>query len=513
MREWALASWAADTTGKAEHQQEAARLRAEMMRIYADAEAYQSVRRWHENLAPGLDDPPLSRQLKKLYLSYLQGQQDEATIDALTRLEKEVQAEYVNFRGATPDGRHLSDNDIREILALSDDTEERHSAWEASQQIGPRVAEKILQLVELRNQTAHRLGFADFWRMRVFAQEIEETELLDLFERLTALTDGPFRGQKDKLDAYLAQRFGLHRDDLRPWHYADPFFQEAPASGKADVDRFYTQIDLQRLAIETYDGVGLEVRDILERSDLYERESKNQHAYCTDIDRLGDVRILCNLKPNQRWTETLLHELGHAVYDKYLDGELPWLLRTPAHSSSTEAIAMLFGRLPFNALWLTQHLGLAPSEVGKVLPDMQRQQRLGQLIFVRWAMVMLHFERALYADPTQDLNALWWELKERYQLLTRPDGRVAPDWAAKIHVALWPVYYHNYVLGELTASQLQDTLVERFGGLVNRPGVGEFLRKRIFAPGALVDWSERVRLASGQPLDPAHFVRQFVSAR
>jgi len=172
---------------------------------------------------------------------------------------------------------------------------------------------------------------------------------------------------------------------------------------------------------------------------------------------------------------------------------------------------MLFGRLPFNAEWLTQHLGLAQSEVGAALLGMQRQQRLGQLIFVRWATVMLHFERALYADPTQDLNALWWELKERYQLLTRPDGRNAADWAAKIHVALWPVYYHNYVLGELTASQLQDTLVERFGGLVSQPGAGQFLREQVFAPGALVDWSERVRLATGQALDPTHFVRQFVS--
>lgn len=147
-----------------------------------------------------------------------------------------------------------------------------------------------------------------------------------------------------------------------------------------------------------------------------------------------------------------------------------------------------------------------------VLPAVSWQERLGQMIFVRWALVMFHFERALYADPAQDLRGLWWDLKERYQLLARPAGRDAPDWAAKIHVALWPVYYHNYVLGELTASQLQATLVARYGGLVGQPQAGRFLREQVFAPGAVADWSERVRLATGHPLDPAHFVRQFVTA-
>ena len=82
---------------------------------------------------------------------------------------------------------------------------------------------------------------------------------------------------------------------------------------------------------------------------------------------------------------------------------------------------------------------------------------------------MTHFERGLYADPDADHDTAWWDLVERFQLLTRPDGRHAPDWAAKIHVALAPVYYQNYLLGELVASQLQATLFDRFGGIVGRP--------------------------------------------
>ena len=49
---------------------------------------------------------------------------------------------------------------------------------------------------------------------------------------------------------------------------------------------------------------------------------------------------------------TSLHEFGHAVYDKYNDRNLPWVLREPAHTFTTEAIAMLFGRFASNAAWI-----------------------------------------------------------------------------------------------------------------------------------------------------------------
>ncbi len=76
------------------------------------------------------------------------------------------------------------------------------------------------------------------------------------------------------------------------------------------------------------------------------------------------------------------------------------------------------------------------------------------MVFSRWAQVMFRFEKSMYENPDQDLNRRWWELVEKYQLLKMPAGRDEPDWAAKIHIALYPCYYHNYLLGELLASQL-----------------------------------------------------------
>jgi peptidyl-dipeptidase A len=130
---------------------------------------------------------------------------------------------------------------------------------------------------------------------------------------------------------------------------------------------------------------------------------------------------------------------------------------------------------------------------------------------------MMRFERDLYADPGRDLNTLWWDLVERYQLVPRPPGRHEPDWAAKIHIVSAPVYYHNYMLGELFASQLdhtiQTTVLNARNGrrsMVNEPAVGTFLRDRVFRAGKRFRWDELVKRATGAPLAPDHFVEQFV---
>jgi peptidyl-dipeptidase A len=132
--------------------------------------------------------------------------------------------------------------------------------------------------------------------------------------------------------------------------------------------------------------------------------------------------------------------------------------------------------------------------------------RTGQLVFARWCLVMVHFERALYAHPGRDLAGTWWDLVESLQGVRRPEGRTAPDWASKIHLAVVPVYYQSYLLGELLASQLDQAVREHAGGFVGRPAAGTFLAERVFAPGATLPWRDLVAAATGRPLGPAAFL-------
>ncbi|GAH47743.1 unnamed protein product, partial [marine sediment metagenome] len=120
----------------------------------------------------------------------------------------------------------------------------------------------------------------------------------------------------------------------------------------------------------------------------------------------------------------------------------------------------------------------------------------------------------------QDLNSLWWATVEKYQLVKRPPNRNEPDWAAKIHFAIAPCYYHNYMLGELLASQLHHHIVHNILKLesdenvsyVGQRKAGDFLAEKVFQAGALYHWNDMIERATEQPLTPKYFVNQFVKS-
>lgn len=213
---------------------------------------------------------------------------------------------------------------------------------------------------------------------------------------------------------------------------------------------------------------------------------------------------------------TTLHELGHAVYDLGISAELPFILRRASHTLTTEAIAMLFGRLSLDATWIADMDLADGSSVDALRDSTTRELRAQMLIFTRFVLVMAHFERGMYADPGQDLNELWWSLIERFQGLERPQrSSDAADYAAKKHIVGAPVYYHNYLLGECFASQIHESLRHSIlnprGSYAGNPGIGPWLTEHIFRPGALLNFDALAKNATGQPVSPEAFAAQYVA--
>ncbi|TCP58253.1 peptidyl-dipeptidase A [Tumebacillus sp. BK434] len=507
-----LAYWAATTTGDPEADARYSSIKAEYMKLLANREDFAELKRLKESGA--VTDPLLARQLLILYNQYEQQQMDDADIEKLVAMETEVEGIFNTFR-ATIDGEKKSDNEISDMMRLETDNAKRKAVWEGSKQIGAEVSGKVLDVIRFRNGLAKKLGYDNFYTMNLTLQELDETELFNLLGELERQTLAPFAEMKQELDAELSQRYGIDPSQMRPWHYSDPFFQEVPVTNDVDLDKYFEGQDVVALTKTYFDSVGLtDMQKIIDNSDLYEREGKYQHAYCTNIDREGDTRMLCNVRNNDYWMSTMLHEAGHAVYDYYNDPSLPYVLRDAAHTLTTEAIAMLFGRLTKNADFLIQIAGVPAAEAQGLQAAFAKQLTRTMLIFVRWNLVMTHFERDMYKNPDQDLNTLWWDYVERFQLVNRPEDRHQPDWAAKIHLAVVPVYYQNYMLGELTASQLQASIERDLGvaSIVGDTRIGEWLTTKFFKPGARWSWNEKIEKATGEKLTPNYFVSQFVQS-
>ncbi|MFM2094262.1 MAG: hypothetical protein RIS70_1386 [Planctomycetota bacterium] len=463
-------------------------------------------------------DKTLARVLDVLYLVYLEKQVPPELLQRISSKANSIEKKFNVFRAPVGD-EQLTDSEVRKVLTKSKDPAQRQKVWEASKQVGADVETELKELVLLRNEAARKLGFPNYHAMQLHVTEHRPEVVLEIFDKLDKLTRDPFAKAKAEIDQALAKGYGIKVEDLRPWHYHDPFFQQPPDIGATSLDAPFVKANIEAICSKFYTGIGLPIDDVLARSDLYEKPGKSPHAFCTDIDRQGDVRVLANIVPNEYWMATMLHELGHAVYSsKNIPASVPYAVRTESHILATEGVAMMFERFAGSSAWL-QSMGLKVEDPAAYDRAARTARRYKLLIFSRWCQVMLRFEQGMYANPEQDLNKLWWDLVENYQMLHRPEGRNAPDYASKIHIVSAPCYYHNYMLGELFACQLHQALareVLRADDPIaaiyhDDPRVGKFMQEKVFGPGRLLSWNELTRYATGSPLTPDSFAREFAT--
>jgi peptidyl-dipeptidase A len=473
-----------------------------------------------------IDDPVTKRAIDIIYLMCMEKQLDADLLRQMNKLANEIELVFTNFRAriSDPDGtdgiKILDDNEVRKILKTSTLSERRKEVWEAAKQLGKEVEPGLNKLVKLRNHSANKLGFANYHAMQLFLREQNGDDLIKLFDRLDELTREPFRQAKAEIDVELAKACSVKIENLMPWHYHDQFFQEVPAVFKADLDKIYKDQDIIALSREFYRGIDLPIDLVIEKTgnDFKPRKGKNQHAFSTDITRDGkDVRVLANIEPNEQWMSTMLHEFGHSVYSSInIPEKLPYVLRTESHILTTEGVAMMFEKMSKRRAWLEQ-MGVKVDDPRAFDQDGAKMLRYQLLIFSRWCQVMLRFEKGMYENPQQDLNRLWWDMVEKYQGLRRPPGRNAPDYGAKYHIVGAPVYYHNYMMGELFASQVHHAIARKlYKGAdpkgvvyVGNKEVGAFMRRYVFEPGATMTWNELTRNATGADLNPEAFAQDF----
>jgi peptidyl-dipeptidase A len=500
--------WNLATKGTDEAQKEFVRAGKEYNRLFSDRDEYMDLRSWYEE-RDTLESPLLRRRVEVLYRTFAARQGDAEILGRIEELEAEANAVYGNHRSVVR-GKKMGENEVRELLRLSEDPELRREAWGASKSVGREVEGTVRELARLRNQLAREQGYENYYARSLELQEIEAGELASVMGELESATDAPFKDIKRDVDAKLKEKFGVA--DVMPWHLSGPFFHEAPDVAGIELDRYFEGEDLEDLTRKTFDALGLDVRGVISKSDLYEREGKSQHAFCARIGREYpyDVRVLANVQPDSYWMEAMLHEFGHAVYDRHVNPRLPYLLRTYAHANTTEAIALMMGALVDDPGWLRSVLGAAQEKLDEDLEKLSAHRRADRMILARFVLVMYHFEQALYADPdSKELNSVWWALVERLLFVERPPGRDEPDWAAVIHVAVAPVYYHNYLLGELISAQLRNYLESHIthGPFYENEVAGRYLLESFFGPGARENWRDTVLRATGEPLNPEYFVR------
>ena len=138
-----------------------------------------------------------------------------------------------------------------------------------------------------------------------------------------------------------------------------------------------------------------------------------------------------------------------------------------------------------------------------------RRNRL--LVFSRYCQVMFRFEMALYDNPEQDLNRLWWDLVEKYQEIRRPEGRNEPDFASKYPprsaprpitiTTCWARCSPRRCITRWFARCCRA--FSRAGAIYVRQSGGRTVHEAaVFQPGLTLNWNDLTRHATGDAVEP-----------
>jgi hypothetical protein len=375
-------------------------------------------------------------------------------------------------------GQEVSFAERTRILTKEPDRDVRRDAYLAMGPLDDAVRGDLLDLIGLRNERAAHLGHGDFWSFALRQSSIDGAELLSLFGRIEDATELDHR----ELLAGAASDLGVER--LEPWDV-----QYAVERAVALPDEYFPKDDILPKVRSLFASFGIDLDALGIKLVIQDIPFG---GLCFGIRIPDDVRILANPKDGHRDYEVLFHEYGHAVHDKHIDQPSP-ALREGVEGCFHEGTAELFGNIASDREWLLAETSVPPG----VVETYVGRKRNATLMRLRKLAAASVFEQGLYEDPGRDTDELWHAVQRRYVGVSDTERTI---WASMSLLTTHPVYFQNYVLAQAIAEQIADALRARFGRFAGASEAADLLRTECYAPGASLDWPEKIERVTGSPL-------------
>jgi oligoendopeptidase F len=438
----------------------------------------------HDLKAAQFRDPLLKRR-RALYLeeaTYTQITNDPT----LTAIVEEITRQENAIRYKVGD-QQLTRAELSNLVAHNPDRDLRRQAWNARAQITALNGERIRQAIKQRNQLATRYTDGLFSTFLLRRKGVQTERLFDWFEQLRSQTEGDYRDLLEQV------RSELHIDQVEPWdleYYfstlTNDFEQKAflPAEGWATTRQLVAGLgfDLDQLPVK------VQVADL----------SFGGAAYPILYGK--DVRILANRYSGIYFYDRLWHATGHALHYSMVR-EPSFLLRANFAEPFDEGLAQMIALMLYRPEVDTTLFGLTP-EQARVVAETYKLKAMFQL---RDTMADSLFEFEAYADPDQDLAALYDRIHSKYLGVNMHDAAV---WAYNPFYGSDPIYLQSYVVAEMVARQISRTLDQKFGRTWGK-NAGAYLRSRFYSRGAQRTLDGIMRNGTGESVSARNLVEYF----
>jgi hypothetical protein len=406
------------------------------------------------------------------------------TTDArLVALEEAITREESNFRYKVR-GKQLSRAELSNLVASNPDRQIREQAWKARAQIAPVNSERIRRTINLRNELALHYSDTIFSIFMLRRKGAESQQVFSWFDQLRQKSDAEYRGLLNQM------RRELRLEEIEPWDLEYYFstltndFEKSyfvPAQGWLKTKQLAGNLgyNLDRLPVD------MRVADL----------GFDGAAYPIEYGK--EIKILANRLTGIRFYDRLLHSTGHALHYSMMDSP-SFLLRANCPESLDEGLAEFFNTLLYRPEISTSLFGLSAEQA----TTLAKRYRLKSLFDFREKMADSLFEFEAYADPSQDLAALYNRIHGQYLGVDLHD---VPAWAYNPMYGSDPIYLQSFVLAHMVARQIQHTVNQRFGPRWGT-AAGEFLKQKFYSRGAEQTLDDVMQAGTGKPLDPQFLI-------
>jgi peptidyl-dipeptidase A len=439
--------------------------------------------------------PDLARKFRLLKLSLtVAAPADPAKAAELTQITSSMEGTYGKGKFCPPDGKKCLDlEELSRILRTSRNPEELKQTWVGWRAISPPMRKPYERYVELANEGARELGFADTGAMWRSKYDMPPDDFAAETDRLW----NQVRPLYLSLHAYVRRRLHEKYGDVQPatgpiradllgdmwaqqWDNIYPLVAPADADPGYDLTRILEsrKVDAKqmvRYAEHFFTSLGFAPlpQTFWERS-LFVRPRDRDvvcHASAWDVDGRDDLRVKVCLEPTGEDFVTIHHELGHNFYQRAYENQ-PFLFRDSANDGFHEAIGDTIA-LSVTPEYLVK-IGLldaAPppsKDIGLLL-----RKALEKVAFLPFGLLIDRWRWEVFSGritPDQ-YNRAWWALRLKYQGIVPPQERSEADFdpGAKYHVAA-NVPYTRYFLADILQFQFHRALSKTAGctGPLNR---------------------------------------------
>lgn len=465
--------------------------KAQFAKIFLDSAARATVTEWRRK-SGSLADPALARRLELWHRCFIGG-----AIYAdpqIAKLENELQALITGFK-FKHQGEPITRAQVNNRLRTEKSQKARHSLWTVNSQLSRAAAPKLVELVKLRNEKAVEYGFPNYYSLSLHLQAIDEEWLVKTLNALEAQTRASLRG-------FIGNSTGEMRlKKFGAWDF------DVSLKAAASIPDEYFPADSVFPVIHRFErAIGFDV------DSLPIREVVKDIPYgglSLGIRIPDDSRFLVNPTKGKGFYGTAFHEYGHSLKAVHTGATVPilkgyeWVPGAQC-AAYEEGVAELHAEFTEDTVWLGAY-SEAPARVlreylaGRNLPSLYRLRRLMKDFF---------FEYEMYKDPDQDLALLEKAMFEKY-LLVSPEEKDHHTFASSIWYTSYPCYYQNYILSSMIATQLQEALSDKFGrNKFSDPGVSAWMVQHLYRDGETVEWTERIRRATGKSLETGAYLRK-----